>query len=57
MWHKRERGYERYRCRAHVVVQETVLAYSLEEAELLFEARLDALEDDPGLRVEGMWVE
>ncbi|WP_195268123.1 hypothetical protein [Eubacterium sp. 1001713B170207_170306_E7] len=57
MWYKRESGRESYSCRAQLVVQETILAASLEEAELLFEERLDALEDDPALRVQGMWVE
>lgn len=58
MRYARESRYERYRCRAQVVILETVYAESLEEAERIFEARLDALEDDdPSLRVEGMWVD
>lgn len=58
MRHARESGYDRYRCRAHLVVLETVYATSPEEAEHIFEARLDALEDgDPALHVEGMWVD
>lgn len=58
MRYARENRYERYRCRAQVVILETVYAESPEEAERIFEARLDALEDDdPGLRVEGMWVD
>lgn len=58
MRHAHESGYDRYRCRAHLVVLETVYARSPEEAERIFEARLDALEDDdPALHVEGMWVD
>lgn len=58
MRHPRESGYGRYRCRAHLVVLETVYARSPEEAGRIFEARLDALEDDdPALHIEGMWVD
>lgn len=58
MRHARESGYDRYRCRAQLVVLETVYARSPEEAGRIFEARLDALEDDdPALHVEGMWVD
>lgn len=58
MRHKRENGYEPYRCRAEAVLLTTVYARSPEEAEGLLQDLLDAIEDDyPGLLFEGMWVD
>ncbi|WP_143074385.1 hypothetical protein [Eubacterium callanderi] len=58
MRHKRESGYEPYRCRAEAVLLTTVHARSPEEAEGLLQDLLAAIEDDyPGLLFEGMWVD